>query len=1746
MKKIISVIVAVIMLLNVPVQSIVYAADVDQKISGQEEQTTDKIENAKELQKDQETENEDEEENEQTPDNEEQETNSPAQSTMNETKTLQTRECTPELLNYVVVNKPYIQEGDIESILVSVGSGESNIESATLEYHREEDGKKYQVTASKSESDALLFEISYVNNAETGTYILDSLSYIVAGNGYTIEMNQAGINAKYGVNKEVATEADAEVVDDDSEKSEIQTEVVSFDKDGNQLSENSIEEAIEKQQIETISEETNNQAREKNKEVVVVLDPGHDDTHAGARGNGLKEEQLTLKIAQYCKTELEQYSGVKVYMTRTSESCPYPGTSSTDDNAQRVAYAKSVNASVYVSIHLNSGGASAKGTEVYYPNSNYRSDIGSEGKELASQVLNQLVSLGLTDRGIKIRNSEDNSLYEDGSLADYYGVIKGSKKAGFPGIIIEHAFLTNASDAAFLEKEDNLKKLGVADATGIAEYFNFVKESSSVEIEIKNKNDFAGVADIIIKGGGKSAKIAIWNEDKTLKKWYTLDAGSGTINFKKSDFDNATGKYCVEVYNSDKTQKICETSFRVSSDTSVKVESKTENEEITYQLKAEFVDMPDEVTGVEFPVWTTSNQSDIKWISAKQEKKGQWVAEVNVSDYKKIGEYNVHAYAVLQNGKKQFLGTLNFNVSDMSMSVSVENYQKDKGTFDVVIKNIKSASGVQKIQVPVWCAEDQKDLIWHTAKKQNDGSYKATISVAEHNYLTGVYNIQVHFTAMNGILKTYVAPNLTISKPIIELSGKDVNGNQMTYSLEVTNVGLVDYLTGVTFAVWSEVNGQDDLVWYSGNKVATDYYTAIADITNNHKTAGEYHLHAYGITSNGKKKFIGETTFEVTEPSMAVSVENYQKNKGTFDVVISNIKTPAGVSQIQVPVWCADDQKDLVWHIAKKQNDGSYKATIDIAEHDYLLGEYNIHVYMRTQNGILKTYVAPTLNVTMPNVDISIEDKTKTETVYDLKLTHIGNLKNVKRVQFAVWSEKNGQDDLVWYEGKKDASDQWISTVDIAKNHRTSGKYQVHVYVVTAEGKRQFLDKETFYVTEPSMSVSVENYQKDKGVFDVVIRDVKTPAGVSQIQVPVWCADGQKDLIWHTAEKQNDGSYKATINIADHGNLIGNYNIHVYMRTKNGVLKTYVTDGLNVLMPNADILITDTNKMETTYNLKITGTGTIKNVKRIQFAVWSEKNGQDDLVWYEGTKNQTNQWTAIADIAKNHRTSGKYQVHVYAVTTDGKKHFMGQETFHVTEPSMTVSIENYQKDKGIFDVVIRDVKTPAGVSQIQVPVWCADGQKDLIWHAAEKQNDGSYKATINIADHGNLIGDYKIHVYLRTKNGVLKTHVTDGLSVSMPNAEISIEDKEKTETNYELRVTNPGIIKDVKKVQFAVWSEKNGQDDLVWYEGHESQKNVWTATADIMNHKTSGEYQVHVYVVTLDGKSHFLGKATFEVKEPQMNVEVTNYQEEGRFEVIIKNIQCKSGIKQIRVPVWCADDQSDIYWYTAEKQGDGSYKAVVLTSNHKNAVGDYKIHVYLTAGNGVQKVMVAPSQSVIVAGYYTIMGQSTVTVDQLVKYYEKSGNTYPGTELAKGGAALLEQFCQIYYEEAQAEGVRVEVAFAQAMKETGWLKYGGIVKIEQFNFAGLGAEDGNATGECASFRDVREGVRAQIQHLKAYGSTEALNNTCVDPRFKLVRRGVAPYVEWLGEKENPEGVGWATAKNYGIDIVNMIKKLKTM
>lgn len=181
-----------------------------------------------------------------------------------------------------------------------------------------------------------------------------------------------------------------------------------------------------------------------------------------------------------------------------------------------------------------------------------------------------------------------------------------------------------------------------------------------------------------------------------------------------------------------------------------------------------------------------------------------------------------------------------------------------------------------------------------------------------------------------------------------------------------------------------------------------------------------------------------------------------------------------------------------------------------------------------------------------------------------------------------------------------------------------------------------------------------------------------------------------------------------------------------------------------------------------------------------------------------------------------------------------------------------------------------------------------------------------------------------------------------------------------------------------------------------------------------------------------------------------------------------------------------------------------------------------------------------------------IMGATQTSVVQMVRYYNSKSSGYDtftgenkkyNGSLAKGGASTIEQFAKIVYEEAKAEGVRAEVVFAQCMLETGFLKYGGDVLPNQYNFAGIGAT-GAVHG--ASFENVRVGVRAHVQHLKAYASLDGLTQQCVDPRFNLVARGCAQYVEWLGMKENPKGYGWASAKNYGPNIVNMVRSLLSL
>ena len=218
-------------------------------------------------------------------------------------------------------------------------------------------------------------------------------------------------------------------------------------------------------------------------ELIIVLDPGHDASHGGTAGSGLVEQDAVLKIGLYLQEELNKYENVKVYMTREGKACAFPNTVGITEgskrcNEARVAYADSLNADIFIALHLNSfTNSTPNGAVVYVQNNNFSPDAGKISQNLGRAIVDRLAELGLKNGGIYSKDSASDTrpeefYYDDGSVADYYRVLRYSKKVHMPAIIIEHAFVSNPADFALvLSSEEGLKALALKDAQGIVDYY---------------------------------------------------------------------------------------------------------------------------------------------------------------------------------------------------------------------------------------------------------------------------------------------------------------------------------------------------------------------------------------------------------------------------------------------------------------------------------------------------------------------------------------------------------------------------------------------------------------------------------------------------------------------------------------------------------------------------------------------------------------------------------------------------------------------------------------------------------------------------------------------------------------------------------------------------------------------------------------------------------------------------------------------------------------------------------------------------------------------------------------------------------------------------------------------------------------------------------------------------------------------------------------------------------------------------
>ena len=596
-----------------------------------------------------------------------------------------------------------------------------------------------------------------------------------------------------------------------------------------------------------------------------------------------------------------------------------------------------------------------------------------------------------------------------------------------------------------------------------------------------------------------------------------------------------------------------------------------------------------------------------------------------------------------------------------------------------------------------------------------------------------------------------------------------VNNNPILGSFDVviSNVKAPNGVGTVSVPIWSEINGQDDIIWYTADRQNNGTYTVNVKASAHKNSTGLYNVHLYYIQKDGQMTGVGGTTTQVfigktpeqLKPKASFAIENNNAKAGTFDAVITNISAPLGVKEVLVPSWSLENgQDDLIWHKATKQSDGSYRVTIKASEHKGNKGNYRADAYI-VDNSNNRHYISEkvvSVDYARPSGVLTIENNNTATGTFDAVVRNIVAPTGLKEVLVPSWSLDGGQDDLIWHKATRQADGSYRVTIKATDHKNSTGKYRADAYIVDDSNKRFYLTEKVVEVTQtrPRASLVIENNNADLGTFDAVIRNIVAPNGVKEVLVPSWSlVNGQDDLVWHKASRQSDGSYRVTIKASEHKNSLGNYRADVYI-VDNANQRHYITETIVDVKHNkpvGTISVVNNNKDTGTFDVVISDVYSSKGVRTVQVPIWSEKDGQDDIRWYEATRQANGTYTVNVQATNHKNSTGLYNIHLYYILNDGSQVGVGGTTttleFRNAKTKTQTYITNVNSEAGSFTVVVDQAPQGRQIKNIRVAVWSESNQGNLSWYNTAPTGTHT-EINVSTVNHKNLIGNYTTHVYV--------------------------------------------------------------------------------------------------------------------------------------------------------------------------------------------------------------------------------------------------------------------------------------------------------------------------------------------------------------------------------------------------------------
>ena len=746
------------------------------------------------------------------------------------------------------------------------------------------------------------------------------------------------------------------------------------------------------------------------------------------------------------------------------------------------------------------------------------------------------------------------------------------------------------------------------------------------------------------------------------------------------------------------------------------------------------------------------------------------------------------------------------------------------------------------------------------------------------------------------------------------------------------------------------------------------------------------HLFDHNIDYTGRFTANYKQTSDPTQGNLSgkISVINNDTMTGRFDVLISDVKAPNGVASVSVPIWSdVNGQDDLLWYVAAKQNDGTYKVSVKASDHKNSTGKYNIHLYYNQLNGKQIGVTTSSTEVSIgkrPNVPVSADlsiDVDKSAGTFTITAKNLKGFENYKEIKIPFWSHAKGMDDIKWYTPVRQSDGSYKVVAKAIDHENVDGRYEAQIFYYDAQGQRKFVQKAfaEYSTGKPNVPVSADlsiDVDKSAGTFTITAKNLKGFENYKEIKIPFWShAKGMDDIKWYTPVRQSDGSYKVVAKAIDHENVDGRYEAQIFYYDAQGQRKfvqkafaEYSTGKPNVPV-SADLSI-DVDKSAGTFTITAKNLKGFENYKEIKIPFWSHAKGMDDIKWYTPVRQSDGSYKVVAKAIDHENVDGRYEAQIFYYDAQGQRKFVQKAfaEYSTGKPNVPVSADlsiDVDKSAGTFTITAKNLKGFENYKEIKIPFWShAKGMDDIKWYTPVRQLDGSYKVVAKASDHENVDGRYEAQIFYYDAQGQRKfvqKAFAEYKKEQPLSGTLSIENNNKDTGTFDVIIKDVYSPKGVRTVQVPIWSAKDGQDDIRWYEAARQANGDYKVSVKASDHKNStGLYYVHLYYIQNDGSRVGVLASSTEVEFRNANTKTRAFiknvnVEAGTYMVEVDQAPQGRHIKNVRVAAWSQDHQENLYWYSTAPTGMQT-DVQVSAVNHKNLAGNYTTHVYVDYVDG--------------------------------------------------------------------------------------------------------------------------------------------------------------------------------------------------